>query len=269
MADDLADRDLDPIVVSNDPLNDTMDDSEYEIADLFERAFETASLYNLDAMRTRAILENITYAQRSSYRMPPKIDFESMTAADRGIREADTHTTPPYADLTAELFPFPERNNLVPGRRLRYAEAAQFAHAKLCDLETLIDFLRSKPDRARKLVRPPFARFAELPKRKKSQPDPNYRDLRLERDNVHDMRMPPYMRDSDLNPLSITHRQHSALMQLITILSEPNLIANRADSPIARVIGDLLKQVAAKDMHPADKPSGSRRSKSKRSRAKR
>jgi hypothetical protein len=32
------------------------------------------------------------------------------------------------------------------------------------------------------------------------------------------MRMPPYMRDSALQPLSLTHRQHRVLMALIDYL---------------------------------------------------
>jgi hypothetical protein len=252
-ADDLADRDLPPIDINAEPPPDT----EYEIADLFERAFETASLYNLDAMRTRAIAENVSYPLPKDNAGLPQMDWRSMTEADRGLKKQDVgKKTPPYADLTADIFEYPQQNGGAAGFRLPYSAAAQFAHAKLCDIETLIDFLSSRGSRVEKLVRPPFGHFAELKKRPTQEPNPRFRDSRVERDTYHDMRMrdsrverdtyhdmrmPPYMRDSDLNPLSLTHRQYDALMQYIEFLKRPNLVAGRADSPIARRINDLIK----------------------------
>jgi len=238
VADDLADRDLGPVQVDET----TVEDTQFEIADLLERAFETASLYNLDAMRERAVVENITTSDPPPNRTLPHIDERSMTSADRGAREGH-RGPPPYADLTADLFPYSEKGEpaaetpgSVAGDRLRYADAAQFAHSKLCDLESLIEFLRSKPDRVKALIRPPFGRFRQLPQRPPEQPNRQFRDPRVERDQVHDMRMPPYMRDSDLNPLSLTRRQYDALMAFIDVLRKQSLVAGRPDSPIARKI---------------------------------
>ena len=238
MADDLADRDLPPIDVNDDP----GEDAEYEIADLFERAFETASLYNLDSMRDRAIAENIAYSIPDQDALMPKMDWQSMTDADRGLKKADIGKKPPrYADLTGDIFPYPPQPANAPGFQLPYSAAAQFAHAALCDVETLIDFLRSKGDRVKALVRPPFGRFSELAKRPTQKPNPDFRDSRVDRDTYHDMRMPPYMRDSDLTPLSITHRQYDELMQLIESLKSAPDAAPRPQSPIARQISDLVK----------------------------
>ena len=87
LADDLADRDEPPVPVdTDDEAYETLD----EIADLFERAFETASLINLDANRYRGLNENLSGADPADYPDPPLIDFGSMTAKDKG-----------YADLTA------------------------------------------------------------------------------------------------------------------------------------------------------------------------
>jgi hypothetical protein len=245
VADDLADRDLEPIEVGDDPLNDTIDETELEIGDLFDRAFETASLFNLDALRHRAILENLDAESDEESAALPKTDDRSMTEADRGSKRS-VPRPPPYADLTADLFPHPPpKISPPPGRRLRYAEAAEFAHAKLCDLETLIDFLRSKPDRVKALIRPPFGRFSQLPRTARKKPDPNFRDPRVERDLRHDMRMPPYMRDSDNAPLSLTNRQYDALMAFIEILRQPRIRVGRADSPIARRIEDFVQRRAS------------------------
>jgi hypothetical protein len=235
IADDLADRDLDPIEVNDD----TISDSEHEIGDLFERAFETASLFNLDAMRERAIIENIESEPPPRNRRLPKIDKQSMTRADI-----------PYADLTADLFPYPASEESLPGFRLPYAAAAQFKHATLCDLETLLAFLRSNADHVKALIRPPFARFGKLPRRPAGQPNPNFRDPRVYRDGFHDMRMPPYMRDSDLMPLSITYRQYDALLRLINYLrGKSSMLAGRLNTPVARRTDELEQRRATIPRH--------------------
>jgi hypothetical protein len=43
----------------------------------------------------------------------------------------------------------------------------------------------------------------------------DFRDPRRLRDTLHDMRMPPYLRDSDSNPMSLTWRQYRALLGLL------------------------------------------------------
>jgi hypothetical protein len=233
IADDLADRDL-PLAEVN---ADTISDTEREIADLFARAFETASLFNLDAMRERAITENMAYDPPPNANLP-EIDKRSMTEADRGIEEKELgHKVPPHADLTADLFPYPSSKGDVPGFQLPYSAAAQFKHEALCDIETLLDLLMAKGERVKHLVRPPFGRFGQLPKRPATQPNPSFRDPRVYRDGFHDMRMPPYMRDSDLMPLSITYRQYDALIRLITCLEQP--LDDRPNTPIARRIDEL------------------------------
>jgi hypothetical protein len=219
IADDLADRELDPVNVDDHP-----EDTEAELADLFARAFETASLYNLDAMRERAIAENTSGSgSPQNYPHLPQVDDRSMTAADKG-----------YADRTSDLFPYPPSKDSIRQFRLRYAAAAQYAHASLCDVETLIDVLRSRGDMVKSLIRPPFGRFAQLRKKPGPVPNPKFRDVRVDRDTTHDMRMPPYMRDSDLNPLSITYRQYDALMQYIENLR------SASESPITRKIAELM-----------------------------
>jgi hypothetical protein len=238
VADDLADRDPPPVEIGEAPLEEEKDETELEIGDLFDRAFETASLFNLDALRHRAILENLGNERPSPKAKPPKLDEGSMTDADTTNKSG----LPLYADLTADLFPFSReksKESRPRGHQLRYAKAAEFAHAKLCDLETLLEFLRTKPERVKALIRPPYARFSQLPRKKRAKPAPNFRDPRLERDLSHDMRMPPYMRDSDNSPLSVTNRQYEALMTFIEVLLKRPPRGGRPDSPIARRIEDV------------------------------
>ena len=242
LADDLADRDLPPIKVNDDPPQQAI----YEIADLFERAFETASMFNLDAMRTRAINENLDERPFPANHGLPKLDDRSMTAEDRGLKKEEIGVrTPPYAYYTADIFPYPPQGKPPDLFKLPYSEAAHFVHARLCDIETLIDFLSACGSRVQKLVRPPFGRFSQLAKEPDGTPNPSFRDTRVERDTYHDMRMPPYMRDSDQNPLSITHRQYDELMQLIKSLENPGVVGGRADTPIARSVDAVVKQAAA------------------------
>jgi hypothetical protein len=197
LADDLADRDLGPVDV--DPEDEIkIAQTQAEIADLFQRAFETASLVNLDSNRYRAIIENET-----SDPDHPQVNLDSMTGKDK-----------PYADLTADLFPVPPPPDTS---NLSYTDAAHFRHGELCDVETLIDYFQGHADQVRQIIRPPFARFSQLPERADSKPNPAFRDPRVPRDCLHDMRMPPYLRDSDALPLSITVRQYDALMKLLRI----------------------------------------------------
>ena len=193
VADDLADRDKGPVPMG------TSEEKELalkEIADLFERAFETASLINLDANRYRGLNEN----SGSATKFPPRIDFGSMTAKDVG-----------YADLTATLFP----DSIETTENLEFTDAADLRHQELCDIEVLLDFFQQNPSQVEKLVRPPFGRLRQLREQPPAAPHPHFRDPRLVRDQLHDMRMPPYLRDSDALPLSITWRQYDVLIRLL------------------------------------------------------
>ncbi len=229
-ADDLADRDLPP--VADEAL-------EPEIVDLFVRVFETASMVNLDATRNHGILENsgTTVVNPPGY---PQIDDRTMTEADK-----------PYADLTEKDFPYPPTHESVPQDRLPYADVVLQAHAPLADWDSLIDFLASRRDHVERIVRPPFGRVRQLDEALAPQPNSCFRDPRVPRDTLQDMRMPPYMRDSDENPLSITHRQYDALMRLLDKLARtqeqvPAVTggeAGRMESPVARRVRRLSKRL--------------------------
>lgn len=209
IADDLADRDL-PVPEVTDA---TYDEARRSVVDLFQRAFETSSLLNLDAARARAIVENDmrrSMAPGVQANEPPKTGRESMTALDR-----------PYADkvpvLAAPQPPSPY-TNAVASDPTPYASVVKFVHAQMMDDVMLLDFLRRQAPRVRLMVRPPFASVPELPERPASGPNPHWRDPRVFRDLLHDMRMPPYMRDANLFPLSITRRQYGELMAFLDFL---------------------------------------------------
>jgi hypothetical protein len=93
-----------------------------------------------------------------------------------------------------------------------------FIHAPLQDRAVLMDLLGRRGDYVKQLIRPPFGKFSQFLERPPEDASADYRDPRVFRDQLHDMRMPPYMRDSALQPLSLTHRQHRVLMALIDYL---------------------------------------------------
>jgi hypothetical protein len=197
--------------------------SQAEIADLFARAFETASLINLDSNRYRALSENAT-----SKRERPQVNFDSMTGKDK-----------PPADLTADLFPSAPDPSVSD---LPYSDVAHFRHGELSDIEIMLDLFSQNPTQVRKIIRPPFGRFRQLRQHPRN-PSADFRDPRVDRDQLHDMRMPPYMRDSDALPLSITRRQYDALIKLVD-LSAVGKGQIRREGPTIERIRQVLERRA-------------------------
>jgi len=214
--DELEDRDLPPARL--DP-----ETTPVEILDLFRRIFETASLVNLDQRRSWALDGNSQLLAEPDGTDPdwdagitPRVGPKSMRADDA-----------PYASLVPEYTPG-QGDTIEPRSgahdRLPYTQVVQQVHARMCDSPILRAFLVRDPDRVRRIIRPPFAHVAELPKIHGVQPDPpvgfqgdglediTFRDPRAIRAQTYDMRMPPYMRHSMGVPLSITRRQYDLLM---------------------------------------------------------
>jgi hypothetical protein len=248
LVDELADRDLGtpgPVAAADVVL------TEQEIADLFQRVYETVSLADLDATRGNAIGDNVR-SRVAGFTQPPRTDSQTMTAADA-----------PYADLTAQLVPPP-----TPQAPLPYTDTAQLAHMRLSDLDDLIEFLRFNGDRVRQMLRPPFGVVRELSENPlpTATPDPKHRDPRINRDRAHDMRMPPYMRDSDATALSLTRRQYLQVMALLDFLGKPPaepapgaaLVAPPGrESPIRRQVRAFMAhqaRLSGSDKAPAPSP---------------
>jgi hypothetical protein len=110
-------------------------------------------------------------------------------------------------------------------------------HAPLTDVDTLLDFLRDKREHVQRLIRPPYGRFRELAEDPGPEPNPAFRDTRVLRDIMEDMRMPPYMRDSDETPLSLSWRQYRLLMDFLHYLGSSD------DGPRRRRVGQLIERL--------------------------
>lgn len=228
--DELDDRELPPPV----PDIDTTPD---EILDLFRRIFETASLVNLDQRRSWALAGNAGILGASGPDDPDWDEGLSPRLGPKTMRAADV----PLAELTPDYTPGQGDTRVATSGandRLPYTQVVQQVHARMADSPVLREFLARRPDRVRRIVRPPFARLADLPARvgvQKPAPvpvgkwdlppeqggtprrpsegePPRYRDPRNVMDQTYDMRMPPFMRHSMGVPLSITRRHYDLLM---------------------------------------------------------
>jgi hypothetical protein len=211
IADDLADRELPPVEVNCESYSET----KAEVLDLFQRALESVALLNLDAARARALEENRVKLEAHTT-MPdddkPKIGEESMTAADVPYIDKFPHL------LVGQMPSFYSKG--VANNTLPYTEAALLVHGPLTDEAVVMSFLQRRGKYAKQLLRPAFGRFSQLPQQPGARADPAFRDPRLLRDMLHDMRMPPYMRDSAPYPLSFTRRQYELLLSFIDLLQK-------------------------------------------------
>jgi hypothetical protein len=211
IASDLADRDLPLMQVTRENFKEVT----AEVVELFRRVFETASSLNLDASRTEAIQDN--QAKIGKITVPtqdlPAVDASSMTREDK-----------PYIDRVPDLTPgqaISAFTTSVRGDRLSYTEVVPFVHGQLMDEAVLLDFLKRRHAHVRKLLRPPFGLLSQWAPDPGPQPNPEFRDPRVLRDLLHDMRMPPYMRDAYYVPLSLTRRQYHMMIDFLDLLVAP------------------------------------------------
>ncbi|MGE3535922.1 MAG: hypothetical protein AB7N91_00645 [Candidatus Tectimicrobiota bacterium] len=244
-AEDLADRDCPPLppLVQGDAA--TLATTEAEIADLFERVFETASQMNLDALRWQGIHNNASDPPAANYPGLPQLDARSMSSQD--LAEGSEAC---FGDDRLHTFPPQQESQSVPANRLPYASLVRAVHAPLADIDVLVEFLQTRAAFVRRLIRPPFGRVRELAVEPDLVPDPRHRDPRVVRDQLHDMRMPPYIRDSDNSALSLSWRQYHELMDLIDFLSRSAAPGEASSArlrhgPLGRKITQLANQVRA------------------------
>ncbi len=178
LADDLNDREAAQSVAQrNQGLTDTLRDRWVE--DLFERAFETISLMNVDLWRNArgASLE-------AAQQRPTPIPNDSYPEPTRALGSRDALRD---GNIAIEA----PSDNL----RLPLSERARERHRGLSDIIALKNFIRENPNRLRALVRGPFSASSN------------------ENGNATTMQMPPFMRASSADPLTLTYWQYNLLME--------------------------------------------------------
>jgi hypothetical protein len=238
LADDLADREMPPLDIA-------APESVDEIADLLRRVLETVSMVNLDSLRT---MMTDTPLPRNPV---PVVGRDSMTAADK-----------PLADQVPSVLAEDRRD-----KRLAYAPIAHDVHGQLADVDNMLALFQREGDRIRHLLRPPFARFKDLPAAPPARLPtdkiglkPRERDPRVARDGLQDMRMPPYMRDSDGAPLSLTWRQYRAVIEFIARVEAAKPEERAKLSPALRHMAQVIARRGSKATRtPARPPRGSAR----------
>src|SRR5262249_16055911 len=102
--------------------------------------------------------------------------------------------------------------------QLPYTSVVPFVHAPLQNEAVLMDLFCRRGEYIMRLIRPPFGKISELPQFPNQDTDVNCRDPRVFRDLLNDMRMPPYMRDANLQPLPLTHREYHEIKDFVAYL---------------------------------------------------
>ena len=151
------------------------------VQDLFERVFETVSLFNVDLYR-----EQEAMTLRPSQRRSKPIAHDHLPEPNHAMGSRDR--------LRNSDTPMPSP---TPNEPLPLTEHARTRHRELADLEGLKAFICNYPGRIRRLVRRPFA----------IEPGEN--------SGVTSMRMPPFMRNSNAEPLTLSQWQYDLLMQWV------------------------------------------------------
>jgi hypothetical protein len=176
LADELNDRGSDS-ALRNGALQGL--DLDAWVEDLFERVYETVSLLNLDALHaTRTIkLEGGRLAAKAIPGDAVKPPDRSMGSKD-ALRNRSLTVVPASQDIPLPI-----------------SEHAHERHRELSDIEGLKALLATSPNRLRELVRGPFESEAR------------------ETDSRTTMRMPPFMRQSNAMPLTLSCWQYELLMR--------------------------------------------------------
>lgn len=204
---DLADRDEPLLRVTRH----NMAEVQHEVVELFRRVFETASALNMDQARTEGLQDNAMSTAATA--QLPATGPSSMTRTDQ-----------PWVDRVPDLNPAQQASvfstGSVRGDRLPFTQVVPFVHSQLMDETILLDFLRRRHAHVRRLLRPAFGAVPEWAENPGPEPDPAFRDPRVQRDLQHDMRMPPYMRDAYWMPLSLTRRQYRMMIDFLDLLAE-------------------------------------------------
>jgi hypothetical protein len=153
------------------------------VQDLFERVYETMSLLNLDLWRRARGLVLTGSALRTAI---PDDHTRNPTRA-MGGRDR----------LRNELFPLQAETQNV---RLPLTDHARMRHRSLSDLQDLRDFIVQNPGRLATLIRRSFEVSSG------------------ENSDSTTMRMPPFMRNSNAQPLTLASWQYDFLMSWVSAL---------------------------------------------------
>jgi hypothetical protein len=187
LADELGDRGA-----ASAARNQAMTKAEREawVEDLFERIYETVSLFNLDHFQFNSGI------RLQGDRLLPKRD----ALAGDGVLTPKDHAMTNRDALRNITNRVPLRTEKQP---LPLSEYARMRHKSIQDIDALKELLDENPGRLQQLIRRPFEVEAD------------------ENGAVTTMRMPPFMRNSNAFPLTLSAWQYDLLMEWVKSLPEP------------------------------------------------
>ena len=174
-------------------------DREAWVRDLFERVYETVSLLNVDRLqRERSIL-----LSGKRLRSEPIHGDEVTLPRQHAMTKWDALRNKAYTVPAASV-----------DEPLPLSEHARTRHLSIQDTDGLLELIAEHPDRLEALIRQPF---------------------QVEKDETASqttMRMPPFMRNSNAYPLTLSVWQYELLMQWVNSASTPKAVrALRAAPP--------------------------------------
>lgn len=206
LADEINDRSADALTRTQAM---SAADRDAWIEDLFERVYETVSLLNVDYWRAN---RSLTLRGKALDEMLPGDGVPNPTHAMGGrdkLRNAYYKVPPASADEPLPL-----------------SHHARRQHRSIADLQNLKDFIGLNPQRLQDLVRGPF----EV----EESESPN--DVEGERTT---MRMPPFMRQSNAEPLTLSVWQYQLLIDWVNKLEA-------AGAPVAADAAPLSDEADAR-----------------------
>jgi hypothetical protein len=187
-----------PFLSLSDELNDraadaaartkTMSPAERDawVEDLFERVYETVSLLNVDHYRAERGV------RLTGDRLAPQLVNDHLPNPKQAMGGRDALRHPQYTVEASSA------NN-----RLPLSHHARRQHRAIADLQSLRDFVTRMPGRIQQLVRRPF----EIESIEVGSGDGNGETT---------MRMPPFMRQSNGQPLTLANWQYELLMDWVS-----------------------------------------------------
>jgi hypothetical protein len=183
------------------------------VADLFERVYETVSLLNVDYQRAT---RNITLTGKQLAQMIANDHVPNPTHTMGG---RDALRNPNYTIAAPS-----------PNEPLPLSHHARRQHRAIADLQNLKDFIELTPGRLQSLVRGPFELEA------------------TETADATTMRMPPFMRQSNAEPLTLAAWQYQLLMEWVARLeAAPAAVAEAAaPAPLSDRAGERRSAVLAR-----------------------
>jgi hypothetical protein len=152
------------------------------VQDLFERVYETVSLFNLDHFQNQ---RSILLKGRRRRAKPVRDDHVSQPR-NHAMTNKDALRNSSYTVQSSST-----------GEPLPLSEHARTRHLSMQDIDALRELIDESPNRLEKLIRQPF------------------QVEKGETANATTMRMPPFMRNSNAYPLTLSVWQYELLMEWV------------------------------------------------------